>query len=1190
MEQPTTRRGYGKKRQPAPATAPTPTPAAPIATAVQVGLVTTQPIRQYLRAAKAAKDNDLTNWLLEEAKTVIEKRDLESTLPELTILGSEYHVLSYQEIRDMAAGIQITNAELSGAGSVNDPGMGSDTDLEPCATCHITLCFGHYGYIDLGEYGSATNPKHNMIYNPLFIRDIVRLLNILCPHCGNLAVPNEKQEEISRLPVQKRAKALEDAVKNIKECPNRVGDQCGPIYHFSIKKEVEEKGKGIIYVKAKKKKEAQEEPYNIQDAFDTLDHMTPKALEILGLTERSHPRNLIVRAIPVIPPRARPMRREGGRVQPDYMTKFYQKFVTVVNELKAATDPGTRDLKSREAYKEFYNFLLKADKRTTRKHDKITWVQNIQGKEALPRQSIFGKRAAFCARTVANPGAYLRYGQVGIPRVWAPILVVKQIVTSFNWRYLTELMNTNKVTYIVPKSTGVPMQSVPDRYELQIGDEVNRHLQSGDRLYVNRQPTLSKYSYMSQEVVLIDALTIDIHLSTTPPYNADFDGDEMNVRSAGRDPRTRAEAEDVSNITALVVSSATNKPIIGLVQNAVTGIYLMSHPDVVVDKDVYFGILKAIGYTEQTFPMMVLKCIAYGKKVYSGATLISFLFPDDFEYDHAGVFITSGILVDGRLKRAHVGGEHRSIIQELSKYPEGDKLVETFLTHAPWMVNRWLSYTGFTTGLLDLMTKGLPTSASVNDSLGAEVRDTAFMQLRKENQARPDPIKQQIDRDLTRIYNEIDALGERPKDDLAAIKWERKICSLVDNALRIGTILSKDILANEKRGIVSGAPAQNALLSMAESGAKGDPANVGAMVGLLGQQFLYGKRQPRTLTHETRILPHDERNSLDPRTQGFVAGNYSKGMSPPELFFAQSAAREGAIDTALNTEVTGTVQRKLTIALQDFLIGHDGSVRNTMGYLYMPVYGIGYSVSEQLKVQQRGGKTTTSFIDIRSTVRALNNRRGWYESSRAAIIKKGRERTANETVQIRRVAALAERPIIIQGTTPEQAKAERAEIDEALDINYEETTVPEVPSEEETEIQVTTFGSIREEYNRPYTTIERKQILPQRRRPRPLSRYEKARIIGERAALLDSNVARPLDWMEDEDMRNRLLDQFRGDTMRIAEYEFNRGRLDDVTVLRHLPGTQNQAISVPASSDHIVFYRRPKVSYYLPFKVVADNM
>ena len=221
---------------------------------------------------------------------------------------------------------------------------------------------------------------------------------------------------------------------------------------------------------------------------------------------------------------------------------------------------------------------------------------------------------------------------------------------------------------------------------------MERHLQNGDRIVANRQPTLHRQSMMSYEVVLGPELTIGIHISNTTPMNCDFDGDEGNVWNP-QDFEVEAEADILMNVKNNIMSSEANRPIMGLVMNSISGAYLMTRSDTMID-DVLFSELIGMIVRCTWLPTLYSRLMKYGVHPRSGRALFSALLPENFYYNQKGILVMEGILIQGQLKKSHVGTSNRSIIQELWKN-YGAQTTSDFFTNATWIINKWLIERGF---------------------------------------------------------------------------------------------------------------------------------------------------------------------------------------------------------------------------------------------------------------------------------------------------------------------------------------------------------------------------------------------------------------------------------------------------------------------------------------------------------------
>jgi hypothetical protein len=105
---------------------------------------------------------------------------------------------------------------------------------------------------------------------------------------------------------------------------------------------------------------------------------------------------------------------------------------------------------------------------------------------------------------------------------------------------------------------------------LEYGYKVERHLQTGDVVLFNRQPSLHKMSIMGHRVRVMAYSTFRLNLSVTGPYNADFDGDEMNMH-VPQSVEAKAEALELMMVPKMIVSPQANKPVMGIVQDTLLG-------------------------------------------------------------------------------------------------------------------------------------------------------------------------------------------------------------------------------------------------------------------------------------------------------------------------------------------------------------------------------------------------------------------------------------------------------------------------------------------------------------------------------------------------------------------------------------------------------------------------------------------
>ncbi len=197
----------------------------------------------------------------------------------------------------------------------------------------------------------------------------------------------------------------------------------------------------------------------------------------------------------------------------------------------------------------------------------------LKGKEGRIRGNLMGKRVDFSARTVITPDPNLRIDQVGVPRSIAQNLTFPEIVTPFNIDKMQELVRRGNSQYpgakYIIRDTGeridLRFHPKPSDLHLQCGYKVERHIRDGDLVVFNRQPSLHKMSMMGHRVKVLPWSTFRMNLSDTSPYNADFDGDEMNLH-VPQSMETRAEIMNIHLTPRQIITPQANKPCMGIVQ------------------------------------------------------------------------------------------------------------------------------------------------------------------------------------------------------------------------------------------------------------------------------------------------------------------------------------------------------------------------------------------------------------------------------------------------------------------------------------------------------------------------------------------------------------------------------------------------------------------------------------------------
>jgi DNA-directed RNA polymerase II subunit RPB1 len=529
-----------------------------------------------------------------------------------------------------------------------------------------------------------------------------------------------------------------------------------------------------------------------------------------------------------------------------------------------------------------------------------------------------GKRVDFSARTVITPDPNLFLDEVGVPLTIARTLTFPEVVTPFNIDKLQELVRRGPdehpgARFIIREDgTRINLGRARD-VQLLVGQTVERHINNGDVIIFNRQPSLHKMSMMGHRIRVMPYSTFRLNLSVTTPYNADFDGDEMNLHV----PQTQEARSEVINICLVprqIVSPQSNKPVMGIVQDTLCGIRKFTKRDCFLTKPMVMNLLMWVSSWDGRIPMpAILKPVP----LWTGKQLMTQIIPNvnvqtfhsahpdkevsDISPGDTKVVIESGILLTGILCKKTVGNTAGGLIHIIMN-EHGPEVARNFFTETQKLVNNWLLIHGFSIGI------------------GDTVADNATMQN----------IEEAIDKAKTEVQTIIAQAQKNQLKPMPGMTLREAFEAQVNRALN-------------KAREVAGSSAQSSLREsnnvkqMVVAGSKGSSLNISQMTACVGQQNVEGKRIP--FGFQGRSLPHFTRDDYGPESRGFVENSYLKGLLPEEFFFHAMGGREGLIDTAVKTAETGYIQRRLVKALEDVMVKYDGTVRNSLGDIIQFRYG-----------------------------------------------------------------------------------------------------------------------------------------------------------------------------------------------------------------------------------------------------------
>ncbi|MAJ82574.1 MAG: hypothetical protein CMF41_06630 [Legionellales bacterium] len=768
------------------------------------------------------------------------------------IKGISFSVWTSDEIRKLSV-VEITECSKTYYKSkpvkngLRDIRLGPLTLFDECGTCKLKkpYCPGHFGHIELTK----------AVYHISWIPQILYWLRCICIECGGTLIKDLSKPDLCR------NKQLIFYSKNAhKKCPKCHSKQ--PKYSWNKKSGKIIKGK---------------ERYHINDVLDHLHKLEDVVLSTLNM---SHPKNMILTCLPVPPPHVRPPIMNGTVIRgEDDITYRLIQIMRQNKKLEKSINNNRPDhiiqnihehlQMSVTGYINHQKLPNSSAKSSKREYTSLT--ARLKSKEGRIRGNLMGKRCDFTGRSVITGDDHLGMHEVGIPKSMAETLTIPVKVTAYNVGQLQNLVETEAVRFVVrPNNSRIDMSCVNRKnISIDVGWTVERSLQDGDIVCFNRQPSLHKMSFMAHEVRVLPYSTLRMNLSCTSPYNADFDGDEMNIHAL-QTPEAQAEARYLMAVKYQIVSPQSNKPVMSPIQDTLIGAYLMTDDDVVIDKSTFFDCIYSMPGWDGKFEV---------KEEYTGRDLVSMALPL-VNWRKGKVEIVKGKLLRGQLNKSSLGTSHGSLIHVIYNDCGPDQTI-LFINRLQLIVHKWLYITGFSIGISDMLT-------TVSTDIHAQVQQ-AF-----------DDVKNMTDE------NEISARLNGCRDSMG-----KKVQEPLNN--------------------------KNRLYCMVNSGSKGSSINISQIMAVVGQQSLCGKRIPNTWTERT--LPHFKRGSSKPWEKGFIQHSYIEGLDPHELWFHAIAGREGIIDTACKTSITGYLQRKFMKALENLKIDTDGTVKNSDGSVLQFSYG-----------------------------------------------------------------------------------------------------------------------------------------------------------------------------------------------------------------------------------------------------------
>lgn len=813
----------------------------------------------------------------------------------------QFGLISPKLIKKMAA-VKVVTPELYDREGYPVEGGLMDTRLgviDPglvCKTDGLKLkeTLGHFGYIELGR------PVIHISY----VKAIHAFLQTTCRECSRLLVDEknrvkylkrvlQSKEVGHHFMIQRVGKAVRQLAKDHKTCP-----YCGAA---QVKVQLEKPS--TFYEDGERIS-----PVEILERFEKI---SDEDCLLAGVDpEYARPEWMILTVFSIPPVTMRPsITLESGERAEDDLTHKLSDIVRINQRLFENINAGAPqiiiedlwDLLQYHVTTYFNNSLSQVPPARHRSGQPLkTITERIKSKEGRFRHNLAGKRVNYAARTVISPDPKIEMNEVGVPFAIAMELTVPERVTEWNIEWLKSLIKNGPKKYpganyvwdegrkrkITDETQDVILE------ELKQGNIVERHLHDGDVSIFNRQPSLHRMSIMCHKVRILPGRSFRLNPAVCSPYNADFDGDEMNLHIPQTE-EARAEAEILMEVQTQIMSPKNGLNVIGCIEDSVTGNYLLTADDLVMSKEEAVSLLLSIGVEDS-------ERFARFKEKVKGKEVFSAVLPKDFNFVYEDVQVKNGVLVSGQITPKTIGDGNGTLLRDIHRLSSEKDCVDIFGKI-------------FKLGIVYLLHRGFTirtSDADIPEDVRAKAKKVIVDALGKVEEVLGEYEK-------GRIKN---FSGKSAEETLELLVMQQ----LNDCRNTIGKMISK------------ATPETNNAIIMSRAG-KGNILNLAQTSILVGQQALRGRRIEKGYANRTLSLFKEKDRS--PLARGFVRHSYKQGLNPVEFFFHAMTGRDSLMDTALRTPKSGYLYRRLANALQDLKVEYDGTVRDANFSVVQFTYG-----------------------------------------------------------------------------------------------------------------------------------------------------------------------------------------------------------------------------------------------------------
>jgi DNA-directed RNA polymerase II subunit RPB1 len=826
------------------------------------------------------------------------------------VIGVQFSILSPEEIRTQSVA-EITTKETYISGKPVPSGLFDQRMgvLEPGTRCPTD----GLDYMETPGYFAHLELARPVFYIQ-YLSTIMKILKCICFKCSNILLNKTIHSHLLDLSPHERWNAVYKICSGIKRCGEDNENGCGCKKPDKIKKD---KFATIIAEWAGLEDTDTNTVVNITPEIfiKIFRRISDEDITFLGFSPIwSRPEWMICQVLAIPPPAVRPsVKHDAQQRSEDDITHIIINIIKYNDGLKekiksnadkSLIDDWTTLLQFHVAVM-INNKIPGGSPLTQRSGRPLKSIsERLNGKTGRVRGNLMGKRVDFSARSVITPDANIGIRQIGVPKKIAMNITYPETVNSSNIRYLTKLVKNGPEKYpganVLRRKNGddISLRYVDkNNISIEIGDVVSRHMLDGDPVLFNRQPTLHRMSMMSHRAKIMHVGdSFRMNVADTAPYNADFDGDEMNMHNP-QNPESVSELINLASVEHHIISPGNNKPIIGIFQDSLLGSFRFTRDTVKFSNENNdYGITQAMNLLMSN---SFIDTSIFKNSMITSHQIISQILPPIST--NTSVKIKAGKFIAGYLEKKALGDSSKGIIHSICN-DYGNKNAADFIDNLQNIVTEYMKLSSYSVGVSDLLSN-VQTNDKINEIIGEK--------------------RKQVDD----IFNQIQlGIFDNSTGKSNNEEFETKINNISNKAQNEISNVGKNSLSKENKFVI-----------MINAGSKGKPINIAQMISCLGQQNVDGKRIPYGF--DNRTLPHYSKFDDSLAARGFVENSFINGLTPQEVFFHAMGGRVGLIDTAVKTSQTGYIQRRLIKGMEDVKVEYDMTVRNNMNKIVQFSYG-----------------------------------------------------------------------------------------------------------------------------------------------------------------------------------------------------------------------------------------------------------